>query len=175
MLKVKVTSKVKIFIGFSSWPYPLNSWTFCNQTRGDASSGANVMQKDWFAIFRVEVSGLLSSGSRSQWGFIIMCDCFYHIHWAGLLFWQLNLIEWHMIFWSVLCKNLTFVFKVKVTVKVQILIRSLCILYFLYHWTVGNQTKCVDVLWLIIQVQQSGHILRVIPWLTVLQDTHQYN
>ena len=39
--------------------------------------------------------------------------------------------------------------KIKVKVKVKIFIVSLCILYFLYHWSLGNQTRCVDVLFLI--------------------------
>ena len=36
-----------------------------------------------------------------------------------------------------------------------------CISYLLYHWSHGNQTGCVELLYLIAkQVQQSGHLLK---------------
>ena len=59
-----------------------------------------------------------------------------------MLFLQPNLTEWYIIiFWSVLCKNWIVVFKVKVTVNVQIFIGSLSLLYFLYHLSLGNQIR----------------------------------
>ena len=53
--------------------------------------------------------------------------------------------------WSGLCKNEIVGFKAKVTVKVQNLIDSLCIWYPLYHWCIGNQTRCADLLLLITE------------------------
>ena len=41
------------------------------------------------------------------------------------------------------------VLKVEITVKVQNLIGSLCILYLLYHWSLGNQRKYADLLFII--------------------------
>ena len=49
--------------------------------------------------------------------------------------------------WSVSCKNWIVVFKVKVTVKVQSFIESLYCL--LYHLSLGNRTRCADLLLLI--------------------------
>ena len=57
---------------------------------------------------------------------------------------------WYIIIsWSVLCNNWIVDFKVMVTVKIQNFIESLCILYLLYHWSLGNPTRCADVLLLI--------------------------
>ena len=41
------------------------------------------------------------------------------------------------------------VLKVEITVKVQNLIESLCILYLLYHWSLGNHSSCADLLFII--------------------------
>ena len=116
-----------------------------------------VMDTSPWARLSCEKTGLLSSTSKSQWRLIIRYDCLYYIYWTSLLFLQSNLIGWYItIFWSVLCKNWIVVFKVKVTVKVQIFIRSLFMSYFLYHWSLGNQTTCSGVLLLLNnQVQRS--------------------
>ena len=69
--------------------------------------------------------------------------------------WALDLLQpiffgrYIIISLSVLCKNKIVVFKVKVIVKVQNFIESLCISYLLYHWSLDNQTRCVDLLFLI--------------------------
>ena len=50
-----------------------------------------------------------------------------------LIFWQPNVIGWYIIIgYSVLCKDYNVVFKVKITVKAQNFIESLCTLYLLY-------------------------------------------
>ena len=41
------------------------------------------------------------------------------------------------------------VFMVKITVKVQNSTESLCIMYLLYHWSLGSQTRCADLLLII--------------------------
>ena len=58
------------------------------------------------------------------------------------------------------------IFKVKISIKVQNLIESLCILYLLYHWSLGNETRCADSLLLKTKPSTSGHILTVALWLT---------
>ena len=82
------------------------------------------MQENWFAVFKYRVT------VRAH---LIKYDSFYHIcRTADLL--QPDLIGWYsFISWSVFCKKLIVVFKVKITVKVQNLLESLCILYLLYH------------------------------------------
>ena len=136
---LKVTAKVKNVIEFSSRPYLLNCWTFCNQTWYDDVSS--------WAKLSCENIGTSSSSSRSQWGLMTEYVCFSHIYWTSLLFLQPDVIGWYtIIFWIAWCKNWRVVFKVKVTVRVQIFIEFLSILYFLYHWSLGNQTRWVDVL-----------------------------
>ena len=67
-----------------------------------------------------------------------------------LIFLEPNLIRLRIIIsWSVLCKNKIVVFKVKITVKVQNFIESLCVLYPLYHWSLGNQRRCADLIFLV--------------------------
>ena len=67
-----------------------------------------------------------------------------------LIFLQPDLIGWYIITsWSVLCKNYIVLFKVKVTVSILNYIESLCILYLLYHWSLGNQRKCADLLFIV--------------------------
>ena len=65
-------------------------------------------------------------------------------------FLQPNSIGWYIIIsWSVLCKKDIVVFKVRNTVKVQNFIESLCILYLLYQWSLGSQSRCADLLFII--------------------------
>ena len=64
-----------------------------------------------------------------------------------LIFLRPPLIGWYVIISrSGLCKNQIVVFKIKITVQVQNLIESSCILYLLYHWCLYNQTRCADLL-----------------------------
>ena len=64
-----------------------------------------------------------------------------------LIFLKPNLIGWYIIIsCSILCKTWNVVFKVRVTMKVQNCIESLCTLYLLNHWSHGNQTRCANVL-----------------------------
>ena len=91
------------------------------------------MQEDWFAIFNVTLRV-----------YIIKHDTFY-LSTELLILLEPNLIEWYLIkSWYVLSKNWIVVFKVKVTVKVQKFMESLCILYLLYHWSPGTQSRCAD-------------------------------
>ena len=65
---------------------------------------------------------------------------------------QPNLIGWYIIVsWSVLCKKQQqmIVFKIKITGRVQNFIEFLCISYLLHHWSLGNQRKCADLLFVI--------------------------
>ena len=69
-----------------------------------------VFQRDWFAVFRVKVT------VRAH---VIKYDS--TISTELLIFLQPNLIGWYIIIsLNVLCKNYIVVFKVKVTVKVQL-------------------------------------------------------
>ena len=142
VLKVKVTAEVQNLIEFSSGSYCFNCWMFCIQILcDDASSWARVR-------VTCKQIGLLSSRSQSQWGLIIKHDCFSHINWTSQPFLQSDLIRWYfVIFWSVLCQHWIVLFKVRV--KVLIFIASLLVFCFLYHWSLGNQTRCVDVLLII--------------------------
>ena len=101
---------------------------------------------------------LLSSRSRSQWGFIIKYDCFSHICWTSLLFLQPSLNGWYIIiFWSVLCKYWIAVFIVKVTVKVQIFIGFLSVIFSVPLVTnFGVLVFCITNKQ--NQVQWSGHL-----------------
>ena len=75
---------------------------------------------------------------------------------------QIWMVHYHKL------KNKIVVFKVKITVTVQNFIESLCILYLLYHWSLGNQRRCAYLLFIITnQAQQSWHILTVALWLTL--------
>ena len=79
---------------------------------------------------------------------LIKYDRFFHICWSAYLF-ATKFDWWYIIIsWSVLCKN-QIVFKAKITVKVENLIESFCILYLLYHWSLCNQNRCVDLLFMI--------------------------
>ena len=126
--------------------------------------GQIVMQEDWFPVFKVRVT------VRAH---LIKYDCFYHMHWTTDLFLQPNLIGWYIIIsWTDLCKKYIVVFKVKVSVKVQNSIESLCILYLLFHWSAGlllltikpNTTKwaCTDsstltysIIWHVLEATSS--------------------
>ena len=67
-----------------------------------------------------------------------------------LIILQPNWIRWYIVInVSVLCKNGTVMFKVKVTGEGQNFIESLCILYLLYYWSLAKQTRYADVLFLI--------------------------
>ena len=57
--------------------------------------------------------------------------------------------------WSVLCKNWIVVFKVKVRVKFQNFTESVSVLYFLYHRPLFQQTRCVDVLLVLLITKPS--------------------
>ena len=82
------------------------------------------MQNVWLGIVKDKVT------VRAQF---IRYDCFYHIY-ELLILLQPDFIGWYIfISRSILCKNKIIVFKVKVTVKVQNFIESLCVLYPLYH------------------------------------------
>ena len=75
VVKVEVTGRVQNSSECSSGWYLLNCWTFCDQTwYGDASSWASVMQKYWFAVFKLKVMMRVH---------IIKYDCFYHIYWTA--------------------------------------------------------------------------------------------
>ena len=102
---------------------------------------------------------------------IIKYECFYHICWTADFFaTTFNRMVPDQA--GVFCvKNQIVVFKVMIKVQVQNFIESLCILYLLYHWSLGNQTKCTDLLKIIIKPSTSGHILTAALWLTVLLDT----
>ena len=64
-----------------------------------------------------------------------------------LIFLQPNVIGWYIIIgYSVLCKDCIVVFKVKITVKAQNFIESLCTLYLLYRWFLGSQSRYADLL-----------------------------
>ena len=113
--------------------------TFCTQTwYGDATSWAKVSCKK---------IGLLSSSSGSQWGLVWSDMTVSTISAELLIFLKPNLIGLYIIIsWSVLCKNQIVVFEVKITVTVQNCIESLCVLYSLYHWSIGNQSRCAGLL-----------------------------
>ena len=128
--------------------------------------GQIVMQKEWFAIFKVKVTVKVQN---QMWLFLpYIYDSFYHsVQLVCTFCSQIELIG-TLSYSSVFCvKTGIVVFRVKVTVKVQIFIGTLSVLSFLYHWSFCNQTRYVEVLSLINWVQQSGLILTVIRWLTV--------
>ena len=128
------------------------------------------------AVF--EKIGLLSSMSRSNWQNIIISKIWLsNISSELLIFLQLNLVWWHIIIsWIVLWKDWIAllwsrsqeIFWISVNVhlheifsnaepfvaKLGMVIHhcgpeSFCILYLLYHWSLGSQTRCADVLLLI--------------------------
>ena len=119
-------------------------------------------------------TGLLSSSSGSQWGLIWSNRTVSAISAELLIFLQPDLIGWYIIMsWSALCKNEIVVFKVKITVKVQNFIESLCILYHLYHWSLWNQRRCADLLFIITKPSaRKWHILTVALEIT-LSHGHQ--
>ena len=82
----------------------------------------------------------------------------YHIHWtADPLAAKLN--GWYIIVhWSVWYKNWIVVFKDKVRLKFKNVTESLSILYFLYHWSLRHQTRCVDVLVLVLLINSTKNI-----------------
>ena len=83
--------------------------------------GQSVMQEDWFAVFKFRVT------VRAH---LIKYDCLPYVLNCYLFGTKLN---WIIISWSAFCKSYIVVFKVKITVKVQNFIESLCSLYLLYH------------------------------------------
>ena len=79
-----------------------------------------------------------------------------------LIFLQPDLIGWA----GMSCTNWIVVSKVKVTLMVQNFIKSLFFLYLLFHWFLGNQTRCADVLLLITKPNTTKwHIQTVTLWL----------
>ena len=102
--------------------------------------GQSVMQEDWFAVFKFRVT------VKAQ---IIKFDCFYHIYWTAYLF--ATAFNWMVHHHNLECflLKLDCSFKVKNTVQLQNLIESLCISYLLYQWSLGNQTRCADLLLII--------------------------
>ena len=106
---------------------------------------------------------------------IIRFDCFYHIYrtvdpFSTKFNWMVHHHKLEWVSWyfepsqpqritlglkqtsicplSVFCVKIRFFFKV--TEKVQNFIESVCILYLLYHRSLGNQSRCADLLVLLI-------------------------
>ena len=113
LVKVKVTRKVQNSSWCSSGRYLPKYWSFYIQTwYGDAWS--------WARLSRKKI-GLLSSMSKSQLGLIQSKMTVSTISAELLIFLRPNLVGWYIVIsWSVLCKKWMVVFKVIVTVKVQI-------------------------------------------------------
>ena len=71
-------SRYQWMLTLSRW-YLLNVQTFCRQTwYGDASSWASVMQKDWFAVFKVKVTA--RAHMIRIWQFATKLDFMVHYH-----------------------------------------------------------------------------------------------
>ena len=119
VVQVQVTEKVWHSNECSSGLYLLNCWTFCNQTwYGDATS--------WVKVPCTRI-GLLSGSSGSQWGLIWSNMTVSTLSAKLLIFLQPNLIGCYIIIsWSALSK-LDCCFLGQITMKVQNLIESLCI------------------------------------------------
>ena len=106
--------------------------------------GQSVMQEDWFTVFKFKVCCLQvqghSEGSYNQlWLFLQ-----YPLNCWSL---QPDLYEWYVIIsWSVLCKNILLFSRSR---SQGSKLGSLCVLYLLYHRSLGNQTGCADLLLLI--------------------------
>ena len=148
-LKMSDTSNIFSLFLEDLWPidcsltclsrrYLLNCWTFCHQTLcGDESS--------WARVSCETEAGLLSSRSRSQWGFIQADTTVSTISTEPLILLQSNLIGWYIILIGVSCVQIDVV-KAKVTVTVENFTESLTVLYFMFDWYPCNQSVAVQLL-----------------------------
>ena len=145
VVKVKVTGKVKI----SSHPDDVSSAkSFVTKLGGGIDHSGPERHAGRLVCYLL--------GQDRQWGLIrIRYDCFYCIYCTDdVLATKFNRIVHHhtlecRVYKLDRCKNWMVVFKV--TAKVQNFIESLCVSYLLYHWSLGDQTRCADLLLLITE------------------------
>ena len=172
VFKVKVTAKLQNANECFSRQYLQNHWTFYHQVWfGDASSWSSVFQKWLVCCHRGEGH---SEGSYYKnmnlvyllnfWSFPTKLLLMAHHNNLDCLEKDLVAVKvtgkvqnasecspggYLLSCWMFVTKNMVMhhhepvVFKVMVTVMS---IESLCILYLLYHWSLGNQTRCADIL-----------------------------
>ena len=95
---------------------------------------------------------VLSLKSRSQWGsYSQMYICFYHFCCIADLF--LTRFDWMVPHCKLgyLCKEMDCYVQGQGHSEVWKRLYIISVFYFLYHWSLGNHARCVDVLWLIIK------------------------
>ena len=132
VFKVKVTAKVQnVSECLSGW-YLLNHRTVCYQIwYGDAALWARLWCRKFFWL-------LLSSRSRSQQGLIwSKYDPFCYIVWT---------VDSLVTKARVSCEKKK---RLLHSMKVKNFTKYLCILYLLYQWSLGNQRRCADLLFII--------------------------
>ena len=147
---IGITVFVCLCVWILSGQYLWNCSTFFNQTwYGDASSWARV------SCGKI---GLLTSRSRSQWGFILSkYDCFCCIFWTADPFAIKLSFMVHRYKWDVLWENWLAVLEAICTVNVQNVIEYLWSQYFRNNLIFCYQTWCGDASsWARVSCRKTG-------------------
>ena len=99
------------------------------------------MQENRFAVFKFKVT---VRAHMIKYDCLLSCWSFLHpdlVGWHSIISWRVGL--------CVCVSKLDCCFKVKISVKDQNFIESLCILYLLYYWSLCNDSHCTYLLLLI--------------------------